>query len=205
MIETEIEKNIKKVLTIYRHKQKHLWELSKWIKSTKWKNKEILDSFLDELWLEKNKETRFIAFSRIGDLNESPLKIFIEKNAIDDKKALELLDRSYDFVQKHHLNIHEEIIKEVEEKRLLPDFYLEILKWVHNVWEPFWAFYKVWNSHIINWVNNDLENDFWNDKEAIIKFLSENNLFDLDEEGILQKRVILLWCEKIKNISQSHI
>ncbi len=198
MTQTEIEKNIKKILTIYKNKQKRLWKLANAINQKTWKNKEILDSFLDELWLEKNKETRFIAFSRIWDLNESPLKIFIEKNEIEDKKAEELLNKSYDFVQKHHLNIHEKIIKEIETQKLLPAFYLELLKWVHNIWEVFWDFYKAWNNHIINGINKDLKKDFQNNTETIIKFLSENKLFDKDEQGKLTEKcyTALVWKNK---------
>jgi hypothetical protein len=87
----------------------------------------VLESFLDIIGLEKNEETRFIAFARIVDLREAPLKIFIEKNNIEEKKALEMLDKSYDFVQKYHFKIHTDIINEVRKNNLLTPFYLEII------------------------------------------------------------------------------
>ncbi len=197
MNKKEMEKNIKKIITIYNRKQKGLNDLSKWI-DWDWEAKDILSYFLKHIGLENTKETRFIAFSRIVDFRETSLKIFLEKNEFSEKESNDILEKSYDFVQDYHLRIHEEIINQVEKENLLTPFYLQIIKGVHLVWSAFGDFYKVWNDHIVNSVNKNLEKDFNWDMEAIMNFLGENNLFELDEKWNPADRSysVLVWKDK---------
>ena len=53
---------------------KNIWKTcEKWEKSNL-----ILDNFLDKLEIKKNKETRFIAYSRISELRVEPLELYLD-------------------------------------------------------------------------------------------------------------------------------
>ncbi len=172
------EKNIIKMLNLYENEQKKLYKLINWI-DHKWKQRDILDSFLENIKFLKNKENRVLAFSRIIELKETPLKLLIEKEKLEFNHAKEIIDKSYIFTKDFQEKMQENFLNEIKEKRLLTPFYFEILYWVHNVWKTFSNFYVSWNNYIINWINRGLDKQYKNDKEEVISFLNKNNLYDL--------------------------
>jgi hypothetical protein len=103
----------------------------------------ILDNLLDELEIKKNKETRFIAYSRISELRVEPLELFlddmekkIEKNneklglklpnKLDNKQRI--LDKAYNYVKIIYEDLFEKFIYELKDKKVISDFELEIFK-----------------------------------------------------------------------------
>lgn len=173
----EIENNIKEIIELYNNLQSSLHNLIKWVKES-WKQRIHLDEFLDYIWLEKNEETRFIAYSRIVNLHENALELYMDKQKYSDEQKNNKLDLAYKFTADFHSEIQAVIISVIESKKLLTPFYLEIFKWVANVWLAFNELFLPWRNHIINWVNKDLENKFNNNSDKIIDYLNENNLFD---------------------------
>lgn len=178
MNKEQLEQNIKEILELYKNIQSGIHDLLKWVKNDSEPN-EILDEFLNFVWLENSEETRYTAYSRIVNLNEEPLLLYIDKMGLSDEYKFKMLDLAYDFVCNFYSEIQAMIITVIQSKKLLTPFYLEIFKWVANVWLAFNELFLPWKNHIINWVNKDLENEFQNDTDKIINFLNENNLFDL--------------------------
>ncbi len=177
MEQIELENNLKEIIELYKNLQLGINDLVNWI-NKEWKHRIILDEFLDFIWLEKNEETRYIAYSRIANLKEEPLILYIDKSSFIENK-IEKIDLSYKYVCDFHSEIQAVLISVIISKKLLTPFYIEIFKWVANVWLAFNWLFLPWRNHIINWINKDLENKFENDTDKIIQFLSENNLFDL--------------------------
>jgi len=140
--------------------------------------RELLDNLLDALKLEKNSETRFAAYTRIWDLKEDPLRLYLENNETSQWDIESLMETAYTYVKAYHFDIHTDFIETIESENLLPDFYLEVMKWVHEVGKGYSKLFTAWNNHTLNWINRELEDKFENDSEAIMNYLEENNLFD---------------------------
>lgn len=213
MNKIEIEQNIKEIIELYNNLHTSINDLLKWVKE-QWSQRNMLDDFLDYIWLEKNEETRYAAYSRIVNFKEEPLVLFLENNPplsppylwnelIQEK--IRILDLSYKFVCDFHSEVQAVIISVIEQKQLLTPFYLEIFKWVANVWLAFNDLFIPWRNHIINWVNKDLENEFWNDSDKIMNYLNENNLFDLWHDWeIADRSYTALVVENGKYVSKSY-
>jgi hypothetical protein len=142
-----------------------------------WNEQMILDSFLDVTGLEKNEETRYIAYQRIASLREDGLLNFINKKWFREEQGDWIRAKAFVFVQEYHDKLHRGLIDIIEENDLLTPFYRKLIKWVHFVWWKFHTFHTAWNLKLINWVNRGLETRFW-DLEVVMKYLWENDLFD---------------------------
>jgi len=187
MNKIQIENNLKQIIELYNNLQKSLHDLLKWVKKD-WPERKILDEFLDFVEIEKNEETRFAAYSRISSLYENALELYLENNNFSEIVKRKTLDKSYNFVCDFHSEIQAVLISVIENKKLLTEFYLEIFKWVANVWLAFNELFLPWRNHIVNWINKDLENKFDNNSDKIINYLNENNLFDLWHNWIIADR-----------------
>lgn len=213
MNKIEIEQNIKEIIELYNNLQSSINDLLKWV-SEEWSQRYMLDDFLDFVWLEKNEESRYAAYVRIANLKEEPLVLYMENNPpleppyIWDeleKEKIRILDLAYKFVCDFHSEVQAVIISVIEQKQLLTPFYLEIFKWVANVWLAMNELFVPWRNHIVNWVNKDLEIQFENDSLKIMNFLNENNLFDLWHNWTIADRSYsALVLENGKYISKSY-
>ncbi len=204
MNKQQLEKNIKEIIELYNNLQKALHSHLKWVKE-KCREREILNEFLEYIWIENNEETRLSAYSRIVWLHENSLELYLEKNNFSDEKKRNILDLSYKFVADYHSEIQAVIITVIESKWLLTPFYLEIFKWVANVGLAFNELFLPWRNHIINTVNKDLEKKFDNDSDKIMDFLNKNNLFDKWHRWELADRSYsALVLENEKYISKSY-
>jgi len=177
---------------------KNLWEISeKWDKSNL-----ILDNFLDELEIKKNKETRYIAYSRISELRVESLELYLDDMVIkieENNKKLglklpnklenkqKILNKAYLYVKRIYEDLQEKFIYELEEKELLQKFELEIFKSTLNIWKAFNNFMPVWQNAILK-QNSILDNMFWNNSEKIMNFLREKDLLDKDENWEISDR-----------------
>jgi hypothetical protein len=201
MNKTQLEKNLVEINDLYNNLQKSVHDLLEWVEN-KWRKRQILDDFLVFLWIEKNNETRYAAYSRIVWLKEEPLILYLEKSGFSEKNIFEKLDLSYNLVCDFHSEIQAVMISVIENKKLLTPFYLEIFKWVANVWLAFNDFFLPWRNHIVRWVNKDLEEKFDNNSEKIIDFLNTNKLFEKDSDRSYSALVLENNKYKIKSYSE---
>lgn len=162
-------------------KELNLWlkELFYWVEWEDLEYKEVLEEYLDYIWIESNEETRLCAYFRIVDSNENSLIMYMEKNNYTKDNQEKILDESLYYIANFYEEIQFELLKFINKNKLLNPFYREVFIWVHNVWIAFNKFFPVWRKYIINWVNKDLEKKFSNNSDEIISFLEKNNLFDL--------------------------
>ncbi|MDA9129418.1 invasion protein CiaB [Candidatus Gracilibacteria bacterium] len=174
-------KNISKIQDIFSKQQEHLNTLSNGINS-EGPEREILDSFLDELGLEKNTETRYIASARMGDKKFEPLQIYLEKQGKTQTEQDVFFEKSYKFVQKYYEDLQETMLQEIREQKLLTDFYLCIFDYTHKLGNLYSDLFLKWNTHLQQ-QNRNLEQKFENDTDKILEYLEENKLFDLGHNG----------------------
>ena len=136
MNKEKLENNLKEVISLYNNLQWSLHDLLKWVNSP-WNERMHLDDFLDFLWLEKTEESRYAAYTRVSNLQENSLELYLEKKWFTDEEIKNKLDLSYWFVCEFHSEIQAVLIAVIESKKLLTPFYLEIFKWVANVSQVF--------------------------------------------------------------------
>lgn len=61
MNKQQLEKNIKEIIELYNNLQKALHSHLKWVKE-KCREREILNEFLEYIWIENNEETSMITW-----------------------------------------------------------------------------------------------------------------------------------------------
>ncbi len=173
----ELDKNIKIIVDYNNEVLASLKEIYSWIENEN-ESREILDEFLDFVGLPKNKKTRLWAYFRIVDLQENSLELYLEENEFEQNHRDEILNLAFEYVSEFHYEMQAELLKFVQDNKLLTPFFEQVLKWTLEVWKAFNNFFIPWRSHIIFWVNRDLENKFDNSGEKIIDYLNLHNLFD---------------------------
>ena len=164
------------------------------------KEHQILDGFLNYLGFEKNKQTRYIAYERLAQLNSEPLKLYLETtwqkikqnmqrnlkveipNKVFDKEKI--LEKAYDYTASLYEDYQQIFIKKLE--NVLDEFYLTIFKGVFNVGKAFNVFYKS-RERQVKQQNKILEKLFLQTEE-IINYLSRKKLFQVDETGKITER-----------------
>lgn len=174
--------NISKIHDIFNTHEAHYNSLSNWINS-QGKEREILDTFLNSIGLEKNAETYFAAAARIWDKKFEPLDIYLEKIWADREKRDRLFESSYSFVQIYYEKLQWEMISEIGEKCLLPEFYLKIFEHTHTLWKLYSTLFLKWNRKLLFETNRDLEEKFSNNQDDINAYIVDNKLMDMGHHG----------------------
>ena len=127
MNRTQFEENLQIFLNFYKAKQGELNNLKLGLNEEN-EQRIILDNFLDFLELEKNDETRYAVYMRLGQLKEDALKLCLQKAGKSDEEIPDVLYEAYIFVKNYHNDIFSEIISFAQDEELLTPFYLAILK-----------------------------------------------------------------------------
>ncbi|MCH8518197.1 invasion protein CiaB [Candidatus Gracilibacteria bacterium] len=182
MIEKKFLQDLAELHGIFEQKQSYLSGLQKGIKEVG-KEQEILDSLLDALSLEKNEETRYIAYARLKNKHFEPLDIYLEKLGKSQTERDEAFVMSYKETRKMHEKLQTEILSEIEEKMLFTEFYRTILKETHTIGKLYSDLFLAWNKKLLFGINRELETRFGNNQEAILSYLQEEKLFDRGHRG----------------------
>jgi len=124
--------NISKIHDIFNAHEAHYNGLLNWI-NNEWSERNILDDFLETIWIEKNSETHYAAAARIGDKKFEPLDIYLEKSWVNQERRDEVFESSYNYVRDYYEKLQWEMIAEIRKKNLLPEFYLKIFEHTHSL------------------------------------------------------------------------
>ncbi len=170
------------LLKVYKISKKYSDETNSYLNiKEEGDKKDAIDFFLKENNLPINNESRFAVAMRIAFLKDTPIIQFLKKQNLNEEKIEEIKWESYGLVRGIHEKNFEKMLSEIKEKNLLNNFYLEILKGVHNIGKIMNRLQISWEKKI-NLINSDLEKKFGN-KKRIMNFLRENNFLDKDKEG----------------------
>lgn len=199
---------VKKINQIFQDTFKDMKE--SFVNSKNWEEyNAILDNFLDELNLEKNTQTRYIAYSRIVNLKTEPLSLYLDTSLEKVKKNTQnlktqipnklenktyILDKAYDYVKRIYENYYELFIKNLEEENFLSDFDLALIKWTFNVWKFFNIFAIKWLNYIKK-QNEALDKMFDYNQEKVMNYLKEKDFLEKDEKWNIVDRSysVLKW------------
>ena len=184
--------NIARIIEIKDAEQKKLNSLISGIKNS-WDSQDILNSFLDNVWLDKNEETRFLAYSRLVNFKWEPLLEYLEKQEL--RNVAELEEKAYIWTKNYHFVIYERMLEKIQSENIISDFYFEVLKQTHLTGEAFCKFHLAWNHHLLHGINPHLEKKLWENPEDIISFLRKNDLLDMGHGWIEADRSYSVVCE----------
>ncbi len=175
--------DLKELYKIVGIKQKELGECFQIVedKSCGFKQMRVfVDTFLQKVGLTLNNENRLSALTRLISLRDEQLVQSLTKERFSDKKIDEVKEIAYIWVKEFYLNRHSELLNVIEEKKLLNEFYRELLKGVHKVGVLLSQWQSSWTKHIINEINPELKDRFGDD---VIAYLDKQKLYDVDEFG----------------------
>ncbi len=143
----------------------------------------FIDSFLEKISLEINNENRMATISRLVSLRDDALIQVLKKAKFNEEEIIEKKEEAYLWVASHHLKIHESLVEEIEEKKLLTPFYRAVFRGVHEVGVAFSSWQSSWTAQIIDGTNRELYKSFNGDEEKIFEMLHQKDLFDRGHDG----------------------
>ena len=144
---------------------------------------EFINTFLDQVGLEINKENQMSAISRLVTLRDDLLSSAFKKSGFSEDEVIAKKEEAYLWVAEFHLKVHENLVEQIEKRELLTPFYREIFRGTHEVGKAFSSWQSSWTAQIIDGVNRDLYRYFNGDEEQIFEMLNVKNLHDLDHDG----------------------
>jgi len=152
------------------------------------KAKRVIERFLDRLGLPINSDTTMAALTRVVNLREDALEQVLQKEGFSQEEIVAKKEEAYLFVRDMHLLRHEYFIAWIKERNLLTPFYQALIEGVHNIGESISTWQSAWTAHIINGVNRELMDLYHGDEKAIFEMLQEEDLLDLDPNGVVGDR-----------------
>lgn len=142
------------------------------------KERQFLDDFLIENNLEINKESLYAIAAKVVFLKEDSLVQYLKKEKIDEKKIEVVLENAYEFVKNISEKEFMNLIDFIEERKLLSEFYRELIKGHYKIGLEFDKWLPLWKKHIINTINKNILKEFNADEKKVFEYLRKNNLFD---------------------------
>jgi len=187
-VDEKFKKDLGRLYKLISENQKNLGNYYKLVEEKDYRNEKLqvyIDEFLDECELKHNKENRLAVLSRLINLRDEQFVQVVSKNGasrqdIEKKRAL-----GYLWTKNFHLKKEEEILKVIDEEKLLNEFYRVLLSGVHEIGVAMSDWQYKWNEHIINNINPSLNEQFGEDT---INYLEENGLLDMDEDRNIADR-----------------
>ena len=152
------------------------------------KAKRVIERFLDRLGLPINSDTTMAALTRVVNLREDALEQVLQKEGFSQEEIVAKKEEAYLFVRDMHLLRHEYFIAWIKERNLLTPFYQALIEGVHNIGESISTWQSAWTAHIINGVNRELMDLYHGDEKAIFEMLQDEDLLDLDPNGVVGDR-----------------
>ena len=144
---------------------------------------DFINSFLEKIGLQKNKENQMAAVSRLVSLRDDSLYQSLKKAGFNEDEIIEKKEEAYLWVAGFHLKVHHDLIEKIEKEKLLTPFYRAIFRGVHQVGLAFSSWQSSWTAQIINGVNRELYQQFMGDEEKIFEMLNVKNLHDRGHDG----------------------
>jgi len=181
-------KDIQKIYNELQDRQKELNNYYKLLEGEHQEAKEIVESFLNRMQLPINSDTTMAALTRVVNLREDALEQVLQKEGLSEDEIISKKEEAYLFVKDMHLLRHEYLIAWIKCEKLLTPFYRKLIEGVHLIGESMSRWQSAWTATIINGVNRELLAEYNGDEEAIFSMLQEQNLLDLDPNGVVGDR-----------------
>ncbi|TQR57323.1 invasion protein CiaB [Campylobacter troglodytis] len=132
--------------------------------------------------LKEDKTSILAVIYRFAYLKEENLIEEFKKASFDQEKIKQLKNEIYDELSKFYAKEHTNLIKEIEEAKLLDPFFMALIKGVHKIGLVMNDFAKAWSKKILQ-TNNELLATEFQSLEDALNFLNKNGLYQRDQEG----------------------
>ncbi|TQR34576.1 hypothetical protein DMB92_01020 [Campylobacter sp. MIT 99-7217] len=132
--------------------------------------------------LKPSKTLILAILRRFVDMKEENLVEEFKKNHFSKEKIISLKHQIYDLVCKFYTKEHEALIAQIQDEKLVDDFYLALIQGVHEIGLVMNDFQKVWTKQIIETNNEILATQFQSLDEALA-FLKKQNLYQKDRNN----------------------
>ncbi|MBN2767708.1 MAG: invasion protein CiaB, partial [Campylobacterales bacterium] len=110
------------------------------------------------------------------------------KSEHNSSEIIEKKELAYEWVSRFHTKRHKEFLAWIEQNDLLTPFYRALLWGVHSVGESINRWQVSWNRHILCTINPSLLQKFEGNSKAVMEYLHEHSLFDMDNLGVISDR-----------------
>ncbi|PCJ20107.1 MAG: CiaB protein [Candidatus Cloacimonadota bacterium] len=149
---------------------------------------DYIDSFLDQISLEKTNETRLALITRLVSLRDDSL-IQVLKKANKSEAEIKLArETAYTWVSKFYESKNAEFLSIIGEQELLSNFYRTALNGMHKIGLKMTDWQPDWTRTIIDGVNQKLSDQFDGDSKKVVNYLNEKGLIDKGHHGNLGDR-----------------
>lgn len=125
-----------------------------------------------------SKAQKIAVLRRVVDLKADPLLIELKKLNLDEKEILHIRDEMFKFTCEIHENLHQKLINQARERKLLSDFYLNLIEGVHKIGLIFNQIQPKWQRVVV-----DENSKFFEQMPNFMSFIEKNKLFQLTPRG----------------------
>lgn len=140
----------------------------------------LIDDFAKALDISlDNNEIRLALITKIANLRDDSLVQILKKLQYNEEQIIQLQEKAYQFTKDYWLDIHKKTIDFIVTNDLLTPFYQEIFKGCYEVGVAMSNWQPKWTSHIINGINKGLLEKFDGSEAEVIKYLTQNSLYDI--------------------------
>ena len=125
-----------------------------------------------------SKAQKIAVLRRVVDLKADPLLIELKKLNLDEKEILHIRDEMFKFTCEIHENLHQKLINQARERKLLSDFYLNLIEGVHKIGLIFNQIQPKWQRVVV-----DENSKFFEQLPKFMSCIERNKLFKLTPTG----------------------
>ena len=179
--------DLQKVYDYITNKKNNLNKLYDDFANNQVKKLKLIDQFALKLDLELDNDLTLALINRIVGLRDDSLVQVLKKQNKSENQIVELLEKAYLFVGEYWTKYHQDTVEYIQDNQLLTPFYEAVFKGVYNVGVAMSIWQSSWTKHIINNINKKLLEKYKTDEE-VMKYLKENNLFDIGHDGLIADR-----------------
>ena len=138
--------------------------------------------------LPNNSQAKTAITDRIVSLRASSVENELKKLNLSKEKIKEINSNLYDYVSKFYIDRFTKMLNLISQDELLSEFEMELLWGVHRIGIAITNMQKVWQSHIIDGINEEFGLKFPTIAQAM-KFIGDNALYQLSSDGSKCDRV----------------
>lgn len=198
--------DIQKLYDYITQQKANINQLYKYLEQEEYDKLTIISEFATSLDLKISSDLRVALITRLVNLRDDNLVQVLKKLDKTENEIIILQEKAYIFVKTYWLEIHQNTINFINKENLLTPFYRAIFKGVYAVGIAMTTWQSSWTAEIINGVNKNLLTEFDNDNAKVMKYLKDNNLFDLGHnEEIADRSYSMLIKKDGEYTSQAYV
>ncbi|PAF42276.1 invasion protein CiaB [Helicobacter sp. 11S03491-1] len=139
----------------------------------------ILTQLCNRIGLKADKPTLMAMCDRIANLKEGPIIQVLKNHQKSNSEILVAKRLLLNFVSHFYAQKHQDLLSEIRRKKLLSEFYREILLGIHHIGLAMNNFFESWQDSLIDGINKNMQRLYGDEKS--LEFLAPS--IDKEEVG----------------------